>query len=160
MSRTLSYNATRAGVAVTVNFDTLLKKIKKAGGDIEAATWDAARKGGRIYYNNLVEECKRSNVPDHLINKIRFNCLRDSSGNRFAVVVGWLMENYNPNDPADGYKVVFLNYGTPRRETSTGADRGYISGRGFIGRAKRKSTKPIKEAQQNFLNDLLKDLTK
>ena len=160
VSRTLSYNATRTGVAVTVNFDSLLRKIQKAGGDIEAATWDAARKGGRIYYQNLVEECKRSNVPDHLIDKIRFNCLRDQSGNRYAVVVGWLMENYNPADIADGYKVVFLNYGTPRRETSTGEDRGLIDGRGFIGRAKRKSKKPIKEAQQNFLNDLLKGLAK
>lgn len=158
MARTASY-AAKTGVAVSVNFDSLLNKIKKAGGDIEAATWDAARKGGRVYYDNLVAECKRSNVPDNLINKIRFNCLRDSSGNRFAVVVGWVMDNYNPNDPADGYKVVFLNYGTPRRTTNEGANRGYITGRGFIGRARKKSVRPIKAAQEKFLTDLLKGLT-
>ena len=159
MARTASY-ASKTGVAVTVNFDSLLQKIQKAGGDIEAATWDAARKGGRVYYDNLVAEWKRSGVPDNLIDKIRFNCLRDSSGNRFAVVVGWAMQNYNPNDPADGYKVVFLNYGTPRRTTADGQNRGYISGRGFIGRARKKSVKPIKEAQENFLHDLLKGLAK
>ena len=159
MAKTASY-AAKTGVAVSVNFDSLLTKIKKAGGDIEAATWDAARAGGRVYYNCLVEECKRSNVPNHLIDKIAFNCLRDSSGNRFAVVVGWKMPNYNPNNPADVYKVIFLNYGTPRRETSTGANRGYVDGRGFIGRARKKAVKPIKAAQNELLDKILKGLAK
>ena len=158
MARTASY-AAKTGVAVSVNFDSLLNKIKKAGGDIEAATWDAARAGGRVYYQYLVEECKRSGVPEHLIDKISFNCLRDSGGNRFAVVVGWKIPNYNPNDPADVFKVIFLNYGTPRRETSTGANRGYINGRGFIGRARKKAVRPIKAAQEELLNKILKGLT-
>ena len=158
MARTASY-AAKSGVAVSVNFDSLLNKIKKAGGDIEAATWDAARAGGRVYYQYLVEECKRSGVPEHLIDKISFNCLRDSGGNRFAVVVGWKIPNYNPNDPADVFKVIFLNYGTPRRETSTGANRGYINGRGFIGRARKKAVRPIKAAQEELLNKILKGLT-
>lgn len=156
MARTSNY-ASKTGVAITVNFDSLLNKIKKAGGDIEKATWDAARKGGRVYYQTLVEECRKSGVPDHLIDKIRFNCLRDSSGARFAVVVGWYMDKYDPTDPSDGYKVVFLNYGTPRRESSRG-NRGYIDGRGFIGRAKKKSRKPIKQAQEEFLKSVLGDL--
>lgn len=156
MARTESY-ASKTGVAITVNFDSLLNKIKKAGGDIEQATWDAARKGGRVYYQTLVEECKKSGVPDHLIDKIRFNCLRDSSGSRFAVVVGWYMDNYDPANPSDGYKVVFLNYGTPRRESSKG-NRGYIDGRGFIGRSKKKSRKLIKQAQEEFLKSVLGDL--
>lgn len=156
MARTSSY-ASKTGVAISVNFDSLLNKIKKAGGDIEQATWDAARKGGRVYYQTLVEECRKSGVPDHLIDKIRFNCLRDSSGSRFAVVVGWYMDNYDPADPSEGYKVVFLNYGTPRRESSRG-NRGYINGRGFIGRAKKKAQKPIKQAQEEFLKSVLGDL--
>ena len=156
MARTESY-ASKTGVAITVNFDSLLNKIKKAGGDIEKATWDAARKGGRVYYQTLVEECKKSGVPDHLIDKIRFNCLRDASGSRFAVVVGWYMDNYDPADPSEGYKVVFLNYGTPRRESSKG-NRGYIDGRGFIGRSKKKSRKLIKQAQEEFLKSVLGDL--
>lgn len=156
MARTSSY-ASKTGVAISVNFDSLLNKIKKAGGDIEQATWDAARKGGRVYYQTLVEECRKSGVPDHLIDKIRFNCLRDSSGSRFAVVVGWYMDNYDPADPSEGYKVVFLNYGTPRRESSRG-NRGYIDGRGFIGRAKKKAQKPIKQAQEEFLKSVLGDL--
>jgi hypothetical protein len=156
VARTESY-ASKTGVAITVNFDSLLNKIKKAGGDIEKATWDAARKGGRVYYQTLVEECKKSGVPDHLIDKIRFNCLRDASGSRFAVVVGWYMDVYNPAEPSDGYKVVFLNYGTPRRESSKG-NRGYIDGRGFIGRSKKKSRKLIKQAQEEFLKSVLGDL--
>ena len=157
MARTQSY-ASKTGVAIQVTgFDSLLNKIKKAGGDIESATWNAARAGGRVYYDTLVEECKRSGVPDNLIDKIRFNCLRDASGNRFAVVVGWHMDEYNPANPSDGYKVVFLNYGTPRRETAKG-NRGYITGRGFIGRAKKKAHRPIKQAQENFLKKILGDL--
>lgn len=157
MARTASY-AAKTGIAVTVNFDSLLNKIKKAGGDIEAATWNAARKGGKVYKDILVEECQKSGVPGYLINQIRFNCLRDSSGNRFAVVVGWYMDEYNPANPSDGYKVVFMNYGTPRRETSKGADRGFVDGRGFIGRARKRSVRPIKKAQEEFLNEVLKGL--
>jgi predicted enzyme related to lactoylglutathione lyase len=157
LARTQSY-ASKTGVAIQLTgFDSLLNKIKKAGGNIEAATWDAARAGGRVYYETLIAECRRSGVPEHLINKIRFNCLRDSSGNRFAVVVGWYMDEYDPANPADGYKVVFLNYGTPRRESSKG-DRGYITGRGFIGRAKKKAHRPIKQAQENFLKKILDGL--
>lgn len=157
MAKTSSY-ASKTGVAISVNFDSLLNKIKKAGGDIERATWDAARKGGRVYYETLIAECKASKVPDNLIKQIRFNCLRESNGNRYAVVVGWYMDEYDPANPADGYKVVFLNYGTPRRETRTGAERGYITGRGFIGRAKRKAQRPIKNAQEELLKSILGDL--
>lgn len=157
MAKTSSY-ASKTGVAISVNFDSLLNKIKKAGGDIERATWDAARKGGRVYYETLIAECKASGVPDNLIKQIRFNCLRESNGNRYAVVVGWYMDEYDPANPADGYKVVFLNYGTPRRETRTGAERGYITGRGFIGRAKRKAQRPIKNAQEELLKSILGDL--
>ena len=48
MARTTTYASTN-GVAISVNFDGLLNKIKKANGDVERATWDAARAGGRVY---------------------------------------------------------------------------------------------------------------
>lgn len=172
MARTSSYSG-KGGIRISVNFSDLLEKIQEAEGDIEAATWEAARKGAKVMRDQLIEECNASGVPSSVSNAITFSAERDSSGNRFACNVGWRMGEYNPDNPSVGHKAVFLNYGTPRREVKTGGvhvsvngkwvtlgrDRGYIDAKGFIGRAKKKARPKIKKAQKECLKNILKGLT-
>lgn len=175
MAKTITKSG-KAGISVRVNFDDLLEKIKEAEGNIEEATWEAARVGGKVMYDELKAEATASGVPAHLTNwpTLSMQAERDGSGNRFACRVGWKMANYDPNNPAPEYKVIFLNYGTPRRTvkgkkythmqidgewiTAT-ANRGYVTGRGFIGRAKKKARPKIKKAQKEALTKILKELT-
>lgn len=171
MARTTSY-AGKGGIGVSVNFTPLLEKIQKAGGDVESATWNAARKGARVMYDELKAEAAKSGVPASVTDAITFQAERDAGGNRFACKVGWRMGEYDPRNPSVAYKAVFLNYGTPRRTVKAdkmrlniggefktlGMNRGYITGRGFIGRAKKKARPKIKKTQEECLHEILKGL--
>ena len=71
-------------------------------------------------------------------------------GNRYSAAVGYKKGSYDPNDPSDGYKVVFLNYGTPRRTL-----HGKVAARGFIQATKKKARPRIKKAQRETLEKIL-----
>lgn len=169
MAKTSSYSG-KAGIRVSVNFNGLLEKIHEAGGNAEQAMWDAARKGARVLKDELVAESNASGVPTHLTDKIAMQADRDGSGNRVACKVGWRMSEYNPHNIADEYKVIFMNYGTPRRtaksmthaqvngEWKTTANRGYMDARGFIGRAKKQARPKIKKVQEQCLKEILEGL--
>lgn len=173
MAKTISRGG-KAGVILTVNFQNLLEDIQKAQGNVEQATWDAARAGGREMYKALEQEATASGVPAHLVDKLAMQAERDAGGNRVACRVGWRMSgNYDPRNPADEYKVIFMNYGTPHRLAKDGirvniggqwktltTDRGRVDGRGFIGRAKKKARPKVKKAQEAALKQILEDLQK
>lgn len=158
---------------VTVGFHDLLEKIQKAEGDIEAAAWEAARKGAKAVRDELVSECNASGVPASVSSAVAFKAERDAAGNRYACNIGWRMPEYNPRNPSPGHKAVFLNYGTPRRFVKTenvrinfdgqwatlSGNRGYIDGRGFIGRAKKKARPKVKKVQKEALEKMLEELT-
>lgn len=169
-------NGNKSGVLVTVGFDSLLEKIKDAQGDVEAAAWDAARKGAKEMYDELKSEAEASGVPPELTAwpTLSMQAERDESGNRFGCKVGWKVGDYDPNNPSPAHKVIFLNYGTPRRYVKSKAyqhirlggewvtvsdDRGRIDARGFIGRAKKKARPKVKKAQEAALRKILEELT-
>jgi hypothetical protein len=69
--------------------------------------------------------------------------------------VGYKKGAYNPNDISDGYKVVFSNYGTPKR-----SKHGKIEAKGFIDRAQKNARKRIKKAQKEALEKILERVSK
>lgn len=171
MGRTMRSGG-KSGVMVTVGFKDLIEKIQEAEGDVEAAVWEAARKGAKAMRDELVSECNASGVPASVTNEIAFKAERDGAGNRFACNIGWRMPDYNPRELSAGHKAVFLNYGTPRRTVRTegiktkiggrwvtlSSDRGYMDGRGFIGRAKKKARPKIKKAQKEALQKIIEEM--
>ena len=171
MARTTGYSG-KGGIKVSVNFDKLLEQIKRAEGDVEKATWEAARKGAKVMYDELVKECNASGVPSSVSNAISFSAERDDTGNRYACSIGWKMGEYNPKNPSAGFKAAFINYGTPRRSVKAenarvrvngewrtiGTDRGYMDGKRFIGRAKKKARPKIKKEQEEVLKEVLRGL--
>lgn len=159
MARTTSYRG-KGGVAVSVNFSGLLEKIRAAEGDVEAAAWTAAKKGAKIMYDELQTQCDASGVPQNIKSGITFQAERDGKGNRFACKVGWRVPAYDPKNPSVAHKAIFLNYGTPHRYTEGGADRGFVDGKGFIGRAKKKARPKIKKEQEAALREILEGLPK
>ena len=76
------------------------------------------------------------------------NCRYDGTGTLYEELKD-KMGDYNPKELSDGYKVAFLNYGTPR-----------ISPREFISAAKKKAKPQIKKAQEEVLNKVLARLKK
>lgn len=145
-------------IKMKVDFSPLLESIKEAGGDVDAAAVTAAQKSADVIAAELRAEAQASSVPTSITNEITQSVDVESGGNRISCSVGWDMPTYNPRKPAAGYKAVFLNYGTPKRKTRKGANRGKIEPCGFIARAKRAAAPKVKKAQRKALQEILRGL--
>ena len=162
-----------SSIKLSVNFKSLLEDIKDAGGDIEIAARKVAEECAKTMHDELVSECNVSAVPSSVSGEIQHSVTATAGGNVYEIEAGWKMGEYDANNPSAGYKAVFLNYGTARRSTrkehvhhqvggqwkTLGTDRGAVTARGFIGRAKKSANKKIKKVQKNALDAMLKELT-
>lgn len=135
-------------------FDELLTEIEKAGGTIDEAAQKCLQKSAQIMNDELTTQMQAANVDSGLINRMPPPEV-EKDGNRYNARVGYKKGEYDPNKPSDGYKVIFANYGTPRR-----SKHGKQPEKGFIKKAKKKASAPIKKAQKETLNNILGDLKK
>ena len=133
-------------------FDEMLAEIETAGGTIDNAAKKCLQKSADIMHDELKSQMQKSNVDGGLINRMPPPEI-EAEGNRVTARVGYKKGAYDPENPSDGYKVVFANYGTPRRSV-----HGKQPAKGFIQRAKKKSQARIKKAQAETLNDILRGL--
>lgn len=133
-------------------FEELLKEIEKAGGSINGATKKCMEQSASIMDSELKAQMSSSGVDNRLIFAMPPPEI-ETSGNRITARVGYKKGAYDPQNPSDGYLVVFLNYGTPNR-----TKHGKIIARGFIQRAKKKANKLIKAEQEKTLKEILRGL--
>lgn len=133
-------------------FDELLKKIEKAGGSIDAAAETCLKKSANIMEAELKTQMSKADVDAALINRMPAPTI-EKDGNRITARVGYKKGAYNPRNISDGFKVVFLNFGTPKR-----TKHGKIKARGFIAKAKNKAKPQIKRQQETTLNEILRGL--
>lgn len=135
-------------------FEKTLHQLQEAGKDAEKAAAQAIRESAEVFEQELKSECAASKVPASISSEIRTKVTQDGQG-RYVAEVGWELGPYRPNDPSEGYKAVFLNYGTPKRQAKAGRNRGRIEARGFIGRAKKKARTKVKRIQKRVLEEAL-----
>lgn len=127
-------------------FDELLKKIENAGVDVNNAVNACMNKSANIQESELKSQMNKKRVSSSLINRMPKPEVK-WSGNVCSAKVGYIKGRYDPNNLSDGYKAVFINYGTPR-----------IKPREFIKAAKNKARRQIKQSQQETLNEILEGL--
>lgn len=127
-------------------YDELLKKIEEAGGTINGAVDTCMRKSAQIQEKVLKAEMQKDKVSTSLINRMPPPEIEWSS-NACTARVGYKKGSYDPKHISDGYKAVFINYGTPR-----------ISPREFISAAKKRAKPQIKKEQEETLNKILESL--
>lgn len=130
-------------------FDDLLEKIQKAGGSIDRAADSCLRQSANIMHKELKTQMQAAGVESDLVARMPPPQII-VKGNNYRAEVGYKKGNYDPQDPSDGYKVVFLNYGTPRRTL-----HGKVAARGFIQASKKKARPQIKKAQGETLEKIL-----
>ena len=135
-------------------FDDLLERIEKAGGSIDRAADSCVRQSAQILQSELKGQMQSAGVDSDLINSMPPPQIT-VKGNNYRAEVGYKKGSYDPRNPSDGYKVVFLNYGTPRRTL-----HGKVAARGFIQAAKKKARPKIKKAQQETLEKILERVSK
>ena len=133
-------------------FDDLFEQIKKAEGNVDKAAEQCLQESAQIMHSELTAQMQKSGVDSDLINRMPTpELMRD--GNTLIARVGYKKGAYNPDDLSDGFKVVFLNYGTPKR-----SKHGKVEAKGFIDKAQRKAKKPIKQKQEETLKKIIGEL--
>lgn len=135
-------------------FDEMLAEIEKAGGTIDGAAKKCLQNSADIMHDELKAQMQKANVDGGLINRMPPPEI-ETEGNRVTARVGYRKGAYDPENPSDGYKVVFANYGTPHRSA-----HGKQPAKGFIQKAKKKARARIKKAQAETLEKILGELKK
>lgn len=130
-------------------FEELLKDIEQAGKSMNSAADSCMRQSAQIMQSALKSEMQKAGVDGDLIAAMPAPII-EQEANRISARVGYTKGAYNPDNPSDGYKVVFLNYGTPNR-----TKHGKVKARGFIQKAKKSATPKIKKQQKETLLKIL-----
>lgn len=135
-------------------FDDLLSKINKAGGSINKSVDTCVRKSANIVDSELRIQMQKvkADSPDHDLIKNMPNPEISWEGNKCTAKIGYKLGNYNSDNLTEGFKALFLNYGTPRRKPSK------ESARMFIKKTKSKAASLVKKEQENTLKEILEDL--
>ena len=89
-------------------FDELFEQIKKAGGTVDAAADSCLRQSAQIMQAELKAQMQSAGVESDLINAMPPPKV-EVDGNKYRAEVGYKKGDYDPANPSDGYKVVFLN---------------------------------------------------
>lgn len=135
-------------------FEKMLEDIQVAGGNIESAAESAMKQAAHIMHKELKAQMHDAKFKTHtgvdpaLINRMPPPSV-EWKGNACVAHVGYKMGNFDPKNPSDGYKVAFLNYGTPR-----------ISPTNFIKLAKKNAAPQIKKEQRKALQKILERTAK
>lgn len=138
--------ARRSSSLTLTGFDELLKKIEQAGGSVDSAVNECMNKSAKIEQDQIKTQALKKKVSSNLINRMP-NYEIVKNGNVQTARVGFIKGKYDPNNLSDGYKAVFINYGTPK-----------IAPRNFIKAAKAKARRQIKQSQQETFNEILEKL--
>lgn len=152
-----------SGIQINLKgFEKMLEQLKEAERGVDKATAAAIEESAKIVETELLSAAADRNVPSDITSKIRIHT--SNEGDRYKAEVGWDMGNYDPKNPSAGYKAIFLNYGTVRRRTAKGYNRGEIpkkaSDQQFIHAAKKAARPKVRKAQQEIIKKALGDLEK
>jgi HK97 gp10 family phage protein len=133
-------------------FDDLFEQIKKAEGNVDKAAEQCLEESAQVMQSELKAQMQKSGVDSDLIDRMPTPELK-RDGNTLIARVGYKKGAYNPDDLSDGFKVVFANYGTPKR-----SKHGKVEAKGFIDKAQRKAKKQIKKKQEETLKKIIGEL--
>lgn len=145
--------AKKGGMVRIYGFDEFLQKLVDASGsgvdEMARKCFDAC---SDIVVDAMNEKMQKANVPASLQNKTtRFRVV---NGNTYMFTYGW-----SKGDEDTFKKICYLNYGTPRRETKKGANRGKVDARYFISNAKRSAAQKMRKVQKDSLDEFIKGLS-
>ena len=143
-------------------FDEMLEKLQKAGGDIDKAARVCMEKSVSVLEEYLIDEAAESGAEtSEIFHQVTVN------GNRVTGETGWKLGNYDSNNPSEGYRAMFTEFGTGRhsargrgkdRETAAGHNRGSTEPRPFMAQARKRAVKPVRTIQRETLQNIIKEL--
>ena len=153
-------------------FDQLYKALEKAGKNADAEAVKCAQKCADIFDAELRNQIiKTASVKSEYTDANGRTVKNDRETTQIALAhrmpkpriknsfgfvraeVGFEKGNYDPSNLSDGYKAVFLNYGTPKRKS-----HGQLEPRNFRKKAERAAKPKMKKVIEDTRTELLKEL--
>jgi HK97 gp10 family phage protein len=134
-------------------FDDLLQQIEAAGRTADSAAESAVKASAQVMQAELKTALSGA-TSSGLAQKLPAPEIK-KEGNTVSASVGFQSTAYNPRNPSDYHKAIFLNYGTPTRKK-----HGKEAARGFVVKAKRRARPKIKKVQKEALEKILARLKK
>lgn len=134
-------------------FDELLEQIEAAGRSADSAAESAIKASAQVMQSELKSALSVA-TDSGLAGRLPAPKI-EHSGNEVSASVGFESTAYNPRNPSDYHKAIFLNYGTPTRK-----QHGQEAARGFVTKAKRRARPKIKKVQKEALEKILARLKK
>lgn len=143
-------------------FSKYYTKLEQAGADIDALAKRAIRDSAQVAAKELEAKARKAGVSDSIRADIKVEIESYESG-YYTAKVGWKKGAYNPRNPSTAYLALFWNYGTIKRQTLRGYNRGSQPKSGnrpapeeqFIRQAIKSSKTKINRIQKNIFNEIL-----
>lgn len=144
-------------------FDSYIKKLRKAGGNVQKVTEDAILKSGAIVNSNIIKQVKSEpRMSSETKEKILDDMIKPTITHSTEMIVsgeaGIRIGSYDPKDLSGGFVALFNEYGTVQRKTKQGKRRGSLEELEFTRRALKKASPQVKKLQRGILEQALKEL--
>lgn len=147
-------------------FDDFLERLQEAGASMETEGRKCFEKCAENLYDELYSKGQQAGLDGRLLEQLEEEFIEVPSKNVWYYECGWKKQKPTATNPLpDTYKVMFYNYGTPRRTTKKGYDRGEesahpVGSHGFIKKAKLAVRNKNKKLQRATLDKIIGGLKK
>lgn len=144
-------------------FEDMLAAIQKASGDVDKAARTCMEKSVSVLEEYLIDEAAESGAEtSEIFHQVT------QEGNRISGETGWKLGGYDSNNPSEGYRAMFVEFGTGKhsargkgkdRTTAAGHNRGSTEPRPFMEQARKRAVKPVRTIQRETLQNIMRELT-
>lgn len=147
-----------SGSIVLKGFDEYIQALTDAGKSIDKEGKQCFVQCAKEVNTALKSYATKAGLPAKLKNGIKSETILNDGAGIWHYETGWKKGKPNYKKLSDAYKVLFYNYGTPKRTTKKGQNRGKEKATYFISNAKRSAMRKCKKIQKDFLADITKGL--
>lgn len=147
-------------------FENFLERLQEAGVAMEVEGRKCFEKCAENLYDELYSKAEKAGLDNRLLEQIHEEFIENQNANIWRYEVGWKKQKPTETNPLpDTYKVMFYNYGTPKRTTKSGANRGEesahpVGSHGFIKKAKLAVRNRNKKLQEETYQKIIEGLKK
>lgn len=147
-------------------FDEFLEDLEKAGASVDNEGRMCFEECAENLYDQLYTKAEQAGLAQNLLDEITETFDEEGAADRWSYEVGWKKQKPSKTNPLpDTYKVMFYNYGTPKRTTKKGYNRGAEpphpkGSHGFIKKAKLAAVSKNRKIQKEALEKILGRLKK
>ena len=142
-------------------FDDYISKLRKADASVQKVSEKILLDSARMYHGELISQVNASpmsqETKDAMMDDIIEPWIRYSSDYIVVAETGFRIGKLNPKNLSGGYIALFNEYGTGKRKTRNGKNRGSLEEMEFTRRAHKIVDPRIRKTQKKMLEEALKE---